>query len=293
MKRRNSLPQTALAICILTVCCACAAFGAESPAVLLSYERGGCGTAGTRDVDLEQVAQLVNKKLKGDGTAKVLKDGRIQVEVRGEHDKTSLDSIKGRIVPTGCMEFRILADSNYPNDKAIIELAKLLPPAKTEVLQGDKKVAEWIALNTKEFGANDVSHGGMVKRSTGSSPERALAHRRRKCFWCVHNVASKADDGSGHASIRFSLNEEGAKRFRKLTSSSLPDGTNPSLVRHLGVVLNKRLMTAPSLRSTISENGMISGSSMTDEEISTTVENLNRGSLPSAIHLVSEETVSN
>ena len=208
-------PQTAFAICILTVCCACAAFGADSPTVLLTYERGGCGTAETRDVDLEQVAQLVNKKLKGDGTAKVLKDGRIQVEVRGEHDKASLDSIKDRIVPTGCMEFRILADSNYPNDKAIIELAKLLPPAKTEVLQGDKKVAEWIVLNPKEFNANNVSHWGMVKRSTGNSPEALLLIDDENVSGAFITSASKADDGSGHASIRFSLNEEGGQAISK------------------------------------------------------------------------------
>jgi preprotein translocase subunit SecD len=262
--------------------------------VLLTYERGnGCGTAETRNVDLEQVAQIINKRLNGEGTAKVLKDGRMQVEIRGEHDKASLDSIKNRIAPMGCMEFRILADASFPKDKAIIELAKLLPPEKTEVLQGEKKVAEWIVFNPREFGANDVSHGGMVTRSTGKSPEALLLIDDENVSGEFLKSVSKANDGGGHAAIQFSLNEEGAKRFQKLTSSNLPDGANPSLVRHLGVVLNNRLMTAPALRSTISENGMISGSSMTDEEISTTVENLNRGSLPSAIHLVSEEAISN
>ncbi len=290
---RFARTQVALATCIFTLCCLPAAFGAGSPTVLLTYERGGCGTAETRDVDLEQVARLVNKKLNGEGTAKVLKDGRMQVEVRGEHDKASLDSIKDRIVPTGCMEFRILADSNYPNDKAIIELAKLLPPAKTEVLQGDKKVAEWVVLSPKEFNANNVSHGGMVTRSKGDSSEALVLIDDENVSGAFITSASKADDGAGHASIRFSLNEEGAKRFRKLTSSNLPDGTNPSLLRHLGIVLDKRLMSAPALHSTISKDGMISGSSMTDDEISTTVENLNRGSSAPVLRLVSEETVPN
>src|SRR3954470_17633422 len=216
MQRRYSFLQTGFAIYILTVCCACTAFGADGPMVLLTYERGsGCGAAETRDVDLEQVAEIINKKLNGDGTTKVLKDGRIQVEVRGEHDKASLDSIKDRIVPTGCMEFRILADSSFPNDRATIELAKLLPPAKTEVLQGDKKVAEWVVLNPKGFGANYVAHGGMVIRSTGKLPEALLLIDDENVSGAFITSASKADDGGGHAAIRFSLNDEGGKRFGK------------------------------------------------------------------------------
>jgi SecD/SecF fusion protein len=62
----------------------------------------------------------------------------------------------------------------------------------------------------------------------------------------------------------------------------------------LGIILDKRLISAPEIRETISDRGTISGGSMTDREVDHIVQILNAGSLPAALNKepISEWTIS-
>ncbi len=73
-----------------------------------------------------------------------------------------------------------------------------------------------------------------------------------------------------------------------------PNPATPDVYRHLGIILDKTLLNAPVIRTKIEGEGMISGGSMSDKEVETTVEVLNAGSLPAALNKtpISEDIIS-
>ncbi|MBT6055352.1 MAG: protein translocase subunit SecD, partial [Planctomycetaceae bacterium] len=92
--------------------------------------------------------------------------------------------------------------------------------------------------------------------------------------------------------VNFSFNSQGAALFGTLTSQNLPDPANRLLSR-LGIVLDGVLLSAPTIRSTISSDGQITGS-FKQEDVEFLVGVLNAGSLPAALYSepISEQKIS-
>jgi SecD/SecF fusion protein len=79
-----------------------------------------------------------------------------------------------------------------------------------------------------------------------------------------------------------------------LTGENRPSQATPDVYRHLGIILDKRLLSAPRIITKITDRGMISGGSMTEREVEHIIEVLNAGSLPAALNKtpISEEIIS-
>ncbi len=75
-----------------------------------------------------------------------------------------------------------------------------------------------------------------------------------------------------------------AQRFAKLTGSHLPEKAT-GFAYQLGIIVDGRLYSAPSIRSTISERGEITGT-FTAEEVSDLADLLNAGRLPAQLRLI-------
>ena len=81
--------------------------------------------------------------------------------------------------------------------------------------------------------------------------------------------------------MEFSFNSTGGQKFADLTGHNLPDPTQ-DFSRKLGIILDGELHSAPSIRTTITDQGQITG--MKDKtEVDATVAVLNAGSLPAAL----------
>jgi preprotein translocase subunit SecD len=80
----------------------------------------------------------------------------------------------------------------------------------------------------------------------------------------------------------FVLTQDAAKRFERFTGSHIGD--------RLAIVLDKRVLSAPSIKGKISDNGVIEGLSG-HEEASDLALNLRSGSLPAGIEVLEERTV--
>jgi len=78
---------------------------------------------------------------------------------------------------------------------------------------------------------------------------------------------------------------DAARRMGALTGNNLPEG---NFARQLGIVLDGTLLSAPSIRGTISDRGQITGR-FTQDEVDVLVNVLRAGQLPAALH---EEPVS-
>ena len=78
---------------------------------------------------------------------------------------------------------------------------------------------------------------------------------------------------------------DAARRMGALTGSNMPEG---NFARQLGIVLDGTLLSAPSIRGTISDRGQITGR-FSQDEVDVLVNVLRAGQLPAALH---EEPVS-
>ncbi len=62
---------------------------------------------------------------------------------------------------------------------------------------------------------------------------------------------------SGFPAIAFQLAPEAAHKFARLTGENVPDPTDPAKRRCLAIVLDGKLISAPTIMSRISDQGVI------------------------------------
>ncbi len=207
----------------------------------------------------------------------------------------ALQFVKRRITEMGQLEFRITADPTQAVDRTIIEQAMLLPPSQTAVMAAGQAdpVAEWVAYSEAEFGPPDQQDNRVVKRMAGETPEALVLIDSLNVTGEYLTSATKGVDERGGPAVNFSFDAQGAARFRELTSNYKPNPATGA-VRYLGIVLDKRLIGAPSIRTTISAHGQISGGAMTEDEVDFIISILQAGRLPASLNKlpISEEIIS-
>ncbi len=210
----------------------------------------------------------------------------IIVPKAGPEDLTYL---KRRITELGQLEFRITADPRWTEDQPLIEKALALSPSQKIVMVNERPKAEWVAYDENQFSANDPR---LVQRTAGSRREALVLIDRYDVTGEYLSSAAKGVDEVGAAAVDFTLNASGGRRFGKLTGDNLPN-TATGAYRMLGILIDKKLISAPRLNSRIENRGQITMGGDVDE-VEFIVSILNAGSLPAALNKtpISEETVS-
>jgi preprotein translocase subunit SecD len=272
----------------------------EKPTVVLKYEIdpesnfyeevGEDGTV-NRELDIDALSKALQKRLRRAGKVTALENRQIQVELYGDLDQAELDSIKRRISDGGVLEFRILASKDYAIDRAIIEQATRLPPSEKVIEINGKPVAKWVRYAEAEFGPVNEEDEAVIKRLANGVPEALVLIDAVNLKGAYINAAYKGLDERGAPSVHLSFDREGARRMRKLTTENKPNPMMPNVFRHLGIILDKKLLSAPRIVTAISDRATISGGSMTERDVEHIVDFLNAGSVPLVLRLVSEEQV--
>jgi SecD/SecF fusion protein len=106
--------------------------------------------------------------------------------------------------------------------------------------------------------------------------------------------AYPTDDASGGPCVGFEFKSFGARLFGTLTGKNIPTGEGSAAVkRHLAIVFDDKVTSAPTINSQISDRGQISGS-YTKKDVQEQVNILNGGALPASLkpQPVSESTMS-
>jgi SecD/SecF fusion protein len=98
----------------------------------------------------------------------------------------------------------------------------------------------------------------------------------------------------GRPAVSFTFNAAGGRLFREVTRKNVPAGEEGStqVKRHLAIILDGLVMSAPTINSEISTHGQISGS-FTNKEVDQLVNILRAGALPATLkpQPVSESTM--
>jgi SecD/SecF fusion protein len=255
--------------------------------------------SGSREFRLSDLTSALKKRVDPDGTKEIAvrEYGKSAVEIIipevGEDER---EFVKQKLTKIGALEFRITADPAVAKDQNAIKLARATPPSKKDVMQGDTKIAEWVPydVNAKEFGPPE-REDHYVKRMANGTPEALVLIDPYNVTGAYLTKAIKSiDEKTGGPAVHFSFDAVGAQRFERLTGDNLPNPATGNVYRNLGVILDKILHTAPQIESKISNEGRISGGSMTDQQVEAEVEVLNAGSLPAALNKtpISEDIIS-
>jgi SecD/SecF fusion protein len=269
---------------------------AEAPAARDQAADDEDAAAGRRvNYEMEELIEALKERIDPTGTREVtIRPFGPAIEIIiPATGQDQLEYVKRRITALGQLEFRITADPRFPKDRPIIDQAKLAPPSQKNILLGGNKVAEWVTYSVEEFGPVE-EEGGLVKRMAGKTPEALVLMDPFNVTGDYLSSTTMGADERGAPAVNFSFNRAGAGRFKILTSENRPSAANQNVYRNLGIILDKRLISAPIIRTTISSEGQISGGSMTEEEVEYIIRILKSGSLPMALNKtpVSEQIIS-
>jgi SecD/SecF fusion protein len=243
-------------------------------------------------VSMDKLVAAVSRRVNPGGQKEVTvrQYGLNQLEVIvPEVDQAEVEFIKRIVSSAGVLEFRIVANPQDPRHKDLIE--KATTSSGSLVSSGDRSVGRWIELDTQKI--NPAGDTTLVIRETGDgTPEVLVALDRFDVTGDFLSRASGGYDQNLQPCVNFSFNSQGAALFGTLTSQNLPDPANRLLSR-LGIVLDGVLLSAPTIRSTISSDGQITGS-FKQEDVEFLVGVLNAGSLPAALYSepISEQKIS-
>ena len=243
-------------------------------------------------VSMDKLVAAVSRRVNPGGQKEVTvrQYGTNQLEVIvPEVDQAEVEFIKRIVSSAGVLEFRIVANPQDPRHKEIIE--KATSSSGSLVSSGDRSIGRWIQIDTQKI--DPAGDSTLVMRQAGDgTPEVLVALDRFDVTGDFLSRASGGYDQNLQPCVNFSFNSQGAALFGTLTSQNLPDPANRLLSR-LGIVLDGVLLSAPTIRSTISSDGQITGS-FKQADVEFLVGVLNAGSLPAALYSdpISEQKIS-
>jgi SecD/SecF fusion protein len=263
-----------------------------SGGMILIYEVDKTQLKKDQTVDMDKLISAITKRINPGGIKEIniRKYGSDGVEiVIPDVDEVAADRVAQMVSRVGTLEFRILA--NNRDNKSLIERAQS-EPDKNVLLDSDgERKAWWVPIKPGE------------ERSI-VSPDIAPPRQRKKGKETITEVLVVKDDydvtgeflqnavadvdETGKPCVRFSFYPEGGNRFGKLTKANLPDEVQ-NFRRHLGIILDGELCSAPYIKQTITNEGIISGGMSTPEEATSLMDVLNAGALPATL---TEEPIS-
>ncbi|MGD9721675.1 MAG: protein translocase subunit SecD [Pirellulales bacterium] len=226
---------------------------------------------------MDELIAAVSRRINPGGVKEltIRQYGAEQLEVIiPEVDEQEVEQIKKRISKSGMLEFRIVA--NQTDDADILRAgAKSVGP---DVYIGGKLVGRWVRVG-KDFRLSPEAQG-MMRPVEGGGEEVLVRIDPYNVEGAQLERAAQGFD-QGRLVVEFSFDTQGASRFRQLTSHNLPDPAT-GFYRHLGIVLDNEMLSAPRINDIISGQGQIEGQ-FTSEEVKFLVDVLNAGKLPATL----------
>jgi len=243
-------------------------------------------------VSMDKLVAAVSRRVNPGGQKEVTvrQYGLNQIEVIvPEVDQAEVELIKRIVSSAGVLEFRIVANPQDPRHKEVIAKAARAPGI--QVSDGKRPIGRWVQIDTAKIDpAGDPTL--VTRQAADGNPEVLMVLDRFDVTGGYLSRASGGYDQNLQPCVNFSFNSQGAALFGTLTSQNLPDPAN-RLTSRLGILLDDVLLSAPTIRSTISSDGQITGS-FKQADVEFLVGVLNAGSLPAALSKdpISEQKIS-
>lgn len=295
--RRGCLPAAAAlwmvvgpimaALCCLTI----AGCKDKTVRAVIVYQATPQAGSAASQVPVSAVVESLGRRLNGRGQARLVDRSHIEV---GLYDELTASELAALIPLTGAqgnLEFRIMASPTAKTHAPAIELAETLPDDKTAVEIEGKPTARWVECDQREFGGEEEARTrGLVVRTVGKKLQAlAMVDDGLNVDGTFMRSAVVDADEAGRPRVSFTFDSQGASRFGQLTGSHLPTPSGEKFM--LGILLDDRLLSAPTIMSKITDRGLISGGSMTSLQVHALVALFHDGALPYPIRPISSEII--
>ena len=233
---------------------------------------------------MDQMVGAIGRRINPSGTEEVtvrkVGQNRIEVIVPGA-DTEDVQRIKSLITRLGSLEFAIVANRRDREHAEAVARALQNPDKKDIRDKEGRVIASWREVNgddsfegvdqivTRPFTKEDGTQGEEVLVLIEPNEERRVTGK-----YLVR--ARQSTDQNGAPAVTFIFNAKGGTLFSQLTSKNRP--SKDGFKRHLAVLLDGKVQSAPSVLGTIGSEGQITGR-FTQKEINELLNVLNAGAL--------------
>lgn len=221
-----------------------------------------------------------------------------------EAQPAEIEQLKKTIRTAGFLEFRIMAnDRNLSKflrgdtDKLLEDAQKSESPRDVQIEITDPTtkqpvmltVARWMPIDPDQINLERDFTPPLIKRKNAEGQDEVLAIVRdpfREREWVVRgnelrSAGQSRDSNTGQIAVSFNMTSVGGSNLGEMTGEFSPeDGGNFN--HRMGIIFDGKLISAPGLKSVISDSGQITGN-YTKQEVSSMVNILNAGSLPAVL----------
>jgi SecD/SecF fusion protein len=199
-------------------------------------------------------------------------------KVRDKLDDTT--DLKRKLRGSGVLEFHILVQHGEATDKVAAMLDRLKPDGTGPGLRGGDDM-RWFQIDPnselakKQYGITGT-YRNKIYILAWIDQGRSLDHREGQKQWAL-TEAQPEQSPTGEDVVGFAFDAQGASDFGTLTSNNIG--------KPLAVVLDGKVISAPSIRSMITSRGTIDGGSegFSRKELDYLVSTLSAGSLPAQL----------
>ena len=243
-----------------------------------------------RSLDMSKLIGAVGRRINPGGVKEltIRQYGTEQIEVIiPEVEEREVEQIKKKISTSGLLNFRIVA--NPTDDRELIKAG--LRTTGRDVYIGGRLEGRWVKAGP-DLREDMPEPRATYRPGPGGGDEILVRIDPFNVDGRYLTRAAPGTDQKGGLSVDFSFDSVGAEKFRQLTSRNLPDDAT-GLQRHLGIILDNEMLSAPTIQTTISNRGQIHGS-FTNDYVEFLVGVLNAGSLPASLRPepISEQRIS-
>lgn len=254
--------------------------------VILVYEVDQTQIQSDRSVDMDELIHAIRNRINPGGLKEITlrKYGDEQVEVIiPEIDEAEVEKIKRLITTTGSLQFRILATEQ--KNAEWIEKAKANPQMDKILDSVGKLRAWWVPVKEgKEASAKEdgqIAVRKVVLKGKNVTEVLVMNDPFNVNGGFLRDAQGDPSPMSGGWHVSFKFDDEGGRRFGKLTGENKPDSQTGYEYR-LGIVLDDHLYSAPGLKGQIFKRGEITGK-FSKDEVKELAAVLRAGSLPAAL----------
>jgi len=197
------------------------------------------------------------------------------IEIKNSTLDQSLEIVRRRIDEVGTNEPTIIKRGN---DRILIELPGLDNPNRIKNLLG--KTAN---LSFRLVSEDDSDFGSEVLTYEDSNEKLSINKRVVLSGDNLISAKPSVDNQNNQATVNFSLDRVGSKKFARITSSNVG--------KRLAIILDNKIISAPHIREAITGgNGVITGD-FTFQSATDLALLLRSGALPAPLNIIEERTV--
>ncbi|MEO6325075.1 MAG: protein translocase subunit SecD [Thermoanaerobaculia bacterium] len=220
-----------------------------------------------------------------------------RIQIQDQAVRQAVETIRNRVDALGVAEPVI---QRQAKDRILVQLPGVDDPSRVKEIIGTTGLLELKLVDDKggPFSSLDgakASYGGAIPAElevVEGFSEDAEAHTRTTQYYVLKRLAAVngrdlknarvGHDKYNQPAVEFFLNANGATKFGKITGDNVG--------KHLAIVLDKRVQSAPVINGQIHDNGIIEGQ-FTQEKADALSLVLKSGALPAEMIVLEERTV--